>query len=137
MSIRVLIVEDHESWRRYVTSVLEPNARFEVVGEVADGQEAVQAAKRLQPDLVVLDIGLPTMNGIEAARAIREQAPSSKILFLTEQRSPDVARAALATGAYGYVLKSDAGDELLPAIEAIIDGKRFVSARFANDLLEA
>lgn len=131
MTIRILIVEDHEGWRSYVASVLQKNPRYELLGEVADGLEAVHMAERLQPDLVVLDIGLPGLNGIEAARQIRARAPDVKILFLSEQRAPEVAEAALGTGAQGYVLKSDAADDLVAGIEAISEGKRFISARFA------
>ena len=134
MTIRFLIVEDHEGWRSYVSSVLQKNPKYEIIGEVLDGLEAVQTAERLQPDLVILDIGLPTLNGIEAARRIRKLAPAAKILFLSEQRSPEIAEAALETGAQGYVLKSDAADELTAGIEAIIDGKRFISTSMAGHL---
>src|SRR4030095_8425698 len=100
--------------------------------EVCDGAEAVQQAQELQPDLILLDIGLPTLNGIEAARRIRKVSPTSKILFVTENRSTDIVEEALSTGASGYVVKSNAGSELLPAIEAVLRGKQFVSARL-ND----
>jgi CheY-like chemotaxis protein len=102
-----------------------------------DGLEAVQKAQQLQPDLILLDIGLPALNGIEAARRIRELSPKSKILFLSENRSWDIAEEALRTGAGGYVVKSDAAGELLPAVEAVLKGKRFVSAILAgNDLTD-
>jgi DNA-binding NarL/FixJ family response regulator len=104
---------------------------------VADGLEAVQQAQELQPDLILLDIGLPTLHGIEAARRIREVSPASKILFVSENRSADIAEEALSTGACGYVIKSDAERELLPAIEAILAGKRFVSASLAGHFLVA
>jgi DNA-binding NarL/FixJ family response regulator len=136
MTIRVLIVDDHEFWRSHISSVLRENLQCEVIGEAADGPEAVQQAERLKPDLIVLDVGLPTLNGIEVARRILAGAPDSKILFLSEHRSPEVAQAALATGADGYVIKSDAGSEFLPAIDAIIQGRPFVSARFAGHGLE-
>jgi CheY-like chemotaxis protein len=102
-----------------------------------DGLEAVQKAQQLQPDLILLDIGLPALNGIEAARRIRELSPKSKILFLSENRSWDIAEEALRTSAGGYVVKSDAAGELLPAVEAVLKGKRFVSAILAgNDLTD-
>ena len=107
-----------------------------MIGEAADGLEAVQKAERLRPDLIVLDIGLPVLSGIEAARRIRTSVPDSKILFVSEHRSPEIAQAALATGAHGYVVKSDAGSELLPAIDAIIQGKTFISARFDGNGFE-
>jgi DNA-binding NarL/FixJ family response regulator len=127
-SIRVLIVEDFERWRRFYCSTLQKQSEFQVIGEVSDGLEAVQQARQLQPDLILLDIGLLTLNGIEAARQILEISPGSKILFVSENRSVDIVREALSTGAGGYVVKSDAAGELLPAVNAVLEGKRFVSA---------
>jgi DNA-binding NarL/FixJ family response regulator len=126
-SVRVLVVEDHEPIRRFICSILENELDVCVVGLVSDGLAAVQGAQELQPDLILLDIGLPTLNGIEAARRIRKVSPTSKILFVTENRSTDILEEALSTGAGGYVVKSDAGSELLLAIEAVLRGKRFVS----------
>jgi DNA-binding NarL/FixJ family response regulator len=125
--IRVLVADDYETWRRYVYSTLQTRPTYQVIGEVSDGLEAVQKAQELQPDLIVLDIGLPTLNGIEAARQIRTQAPQSKILFLSENRSEDIAREALRSGGSGYVIKSNAASELLPAVEAVLQGKPFLS----------
>jgi DNA-binding response OmpR family regulator len=99
---------------------------------VLDGSEAVQKAQELRPDLVVLDIGLPTLNGIEAARRIRQVSPHSKILFLTMEESPDVVQVALSTGAHGYVHKSRAQSELLPAIQTVLRGKQFVSNKLGG-----
>ena len=104
---------------------------MQFVGEVSDGLEAVQQAQQLQPDLILLDIGLPTLNGIEAARQIRQVSPKSKILCISENRSPDIVEEALGTGARGYVVKWDAGSELLPAVKAVLQGKPFVSASLA------
>ena len=126
-SIRVLIVEDFDSWRHFYHSTLQKKSEFQVVGEVSDGSEAVRQAQQLQPDLILLDIGLPTLNGIEAARRIREVSPKSKILFVSENRSTDIIEEALSTGADGFVVKSDAAGALLPAIDAVLEGKRFVS----------
>ena len=136
MTIRVLVVDDHELWRRHISSAVRQNLQCQLIGEAADGLEAVQQAERLRPDLIVLDIGLPMLNGIEAARRIRTSVPDSKILFVSEHRSPEIAQAALATGAHGYLVKSDAGSELLPALEAIIQGEAFISARFAGNGFE-
>lgn len=105
---------------------------LQVIGEVSDGLEAVQQAQELQPDLILLDIGLPTLNGIEAARRIREVFPTCKILFVTENRSADIAETALSTGAGGYVVKSEAGRELLPAAEAVLRGELFLSVGVAG-----
>jgi DNA-binding NarL/FixJ family response regulator len=128
----VLLVDDFESWRRFVSSTLKHKPKIHIVSEALDVVDAVQKARELQPDLIVLDIGLPKLNGIQAARQIRNVAPKSKILFLTENPARDIATEALRSGARGYVVKSDAGTELLEAVEAVLQGKYFISARLAN-----
>jgi DNA-binding NarL/FixJ family response regulator len=130
--IRVLVVDDSEPWRRYFSTTVGKQPGLQVISEVSDGLEAVQRAEELQPDLILLDIGLPTLNGIEAARRIREVSPASKILFVSENRDWDIAKEALSTGAGGYVVKSDAASELLPAVKAVLEGKRFVSTSLAT-----
>ena len=100
---------------------------MQVVCEVSDGLEAVQKAEELKPDLILLDIGLPTLNGIEAARQIRKLAPESKILFLSQESSADVVQEALNLGALGYVVKADARRDLSDAVEAVLLGEQFVS----------
>ena len=131
------MVDDFEPWRRFVSATLQKQLTLQVIGEAVDGLEAVQKARQLQPDLILLDIGLPTLNGIEAARRIRELSPKSKILFVSENRSWDIVEEALRTGAGGYVVKSDAAGELLLAVNAVLGGKRFVSASLAgNDLTD-
>jgi DNA-binding NarL/FixJ family response regulator len=126
--IRVLVVEDFEPFRRFVCSTLEKKSELQVVCEVSDGLEAVQKAEELQPDLILLDIGLPTLNGIEAARQIRELAPEAKIIFLSQESSADVVQEALSLGALGYVVKIHAGSELLAAVEAVLLEKQFVGS---------
>jgi DNA-binding response OmpR family regulator len=121
-------VDDHDAWRRFVSSTLREQPGFLVIGEVWDGLEAVRKAQELHPDLIVLDIGLPTLNGIQAARRIRQHAPKAKILFVSENRSYDIVEEALRTGEGGYVVKSDAGSELLPAVKAVLQGRQFMSA---------
>ena len=101
---------------------------LQIVGETSDGLEAVHKAEELQPDLIVLDIGLPTLNGIEAARRIRKLSPESKIVFISQESSADVVQEALALGALGYVVKAHAGSELLAAVEAVLEGRQFVSS---------
>ena len=133
--IRVLVVDDYEPWYRFVSNTLKNQPELEVVQHASDGLEAVEQAEQLQPDLILLDIGLPTLNGIEAATRIREVSPTSKILFVSENRSVDIAEKALRTGAAGYVVKSDAGRELLAGIKAVLEGKRFVSASLAGQFL--
>ena len=127
----VLIVDDYEPWRRFLRLTLAVREQLQIIAEVSDGPEAIQKAEELQPDLILLDIGLPTLNGIETARRIREVSPNSKILFVSENLSQDIAREALSTGAGGYVVKSDAARELLNAIQTVLEGKCFVSARLA------
>jgi DNA-binding NarL/FixJ family response regulator len=127
MVVRVLVVDDYQPWLRFVPSILQQVPELQVIGQASDGREAVQKAIQLQPDLILLDIGLPTLNGIEAARQIREHNHQAKILFLSEQRSQDVVREALSTG-LGYVVKSYAARELLHAVNAVLNGEQFVSA---------
>jgi DNA-binding NarL/FixJ family response regulator len=115
--------------------------QWQVIAEAADGPEAIQKAEELKPDLIVLDIGLPKLNGIEAARRIRRVSPSTKIVFLSQNNDPDVVRVALSTGALGYVQKTDARSNLLPAIEAVLQGRQFVSSsikgyKFTNNSVE-
>ena len=131
--IRVLVVDDFEDWRRQVRSLLQARPEWQVIAEASDGSEAVQKAEDLKPDLIVLDIGLPKLNGIEAARRIRQRSPSSKIIFLSQNSNLDFVRAALGTGALGYVLKTDAGRELLPAVDAVLGGKQFFSSSVKGD----
>jgi DNA-binding NarL/FixJ family response regulator len=126
--VRVLVVDDFEAWRRFVCSTLQKNPELQVVGEASDGLEAVHKTTELQPDLIVLDLGLPTLNGIEAARQIRKLTPESKILFVTQESSADVVQIAMSSGARGYVLKARAVIDLLPAVEAVLEGRQFVSS---------
>jgi len=125
---RTLVVDDVEDFRQFLCSTLEQGTECEVVGEASDGLQAVLQAQQLQPDLILLDIGLPTLNGIEAARRIRKLSPNSKILFFTQNCSLEIAQGALKTGAIGYLLKSDATD-LAWAVETVLRGEQFVSSR--------
>jgi DNA-binding NarL/FixJ family response regulator len=131
-SSRVLVVEDSEPFRKFICSTIGTRPELQIVGEVTDGLQAVQKADELQPDLIVLDIGLPSLNGIEAARRIRQLSPKSKILFVSQESSANVVQEALALGALGYVVKTDAGKELLTALNALVHGDRFVGKRFAG-----
>ena len=126
-SVRVLVVEDYEPFRRFVCSMLETRPELQVIGEVSDGLEAVYKAEKLQPGLILLDIGLPSLNGIEVARRIRKLSPNSKILFLSQESSADLVEEGLRLGALGYVIKAHAGTELLAAVEAVSQGRQFVS----------
>jgi NarL family two-component system response regulator LiaR len=132
--VRILIADDFERWRRQVRRLLQVRSEFQVICEASDGSEAVQMADDLKPDLVVLDIGLPTLNGIEAARLIRKLTPSSRILFLSQNIDLDVVQAALCTGALGYVHKTNAAGELLFAVDAVLRGEQFVSSRLKGKI---
>ena len=123
---RILVVDDFEGFRRFVDSALRRRTGFQVV-EASDGLAAVEKTKELKPDLILLDIGLPSLNGLEVARRIREFDPSARILFLSQESSGEVIQEALGLGATGYVHKSSAQRDLLPAIEAVLKGKQFVS----------
>jgi DNA-binding NarL/FixJ family response regulator len=126
--VKVLVVEDYEPWRSFYWRELRKRTDLHIVAGVSDGFEAIQQALEQQPDLILLDIGLPGLNGIDAARRIREACPSSKILFVSQEVSADVVGEAMSTGASGYVVKFDARSDLLPAIEAVLGGRRFLSA---------
>jgi DNA-binding NarL/FixJ family response regulator len=134
-TLRVLIVEDYGPMRRYIASKVQGQPELRIIAEVADGDDAVLKAEELQPDLILMDVSLPTLDGIEATRRIQKISPKSKILFVTENRSLDIAEEALRSGGLGYVLKSDAGRDLLPAIHAVLRGKRFISASLTGHLL--
>jgi len=126
-SIRILIADDFKDWRRQVRLLFKTQPEWQVVAEAADGLEAIQKAEELKPDLIVLDIGLPKLNGIEAARRIRQFSASSKIVFLSQVNDRDVVQAALRTGAQGYVHKADVRSDFLPAIQAALRDRQFVS----------
>jgi len=124
---RTLIVEDHEGLRALLRSLLENETQCVVVGEASDGLQAVQTAQELQPDLILLDLSLPKLNGMEAGRRIRKISPRSKILFLSQEPAPEIVQTALRLGA-GYLLKSDA-KELPAAVHTVLEGGMFVSDR--------
>lgn len=124
-------MDDYEPWRRFAASTLQKLPGFLVVGEASDGLMAIEKARELRPELILLDIGLPNLNGLEAARQIHKLVPESKILFASENRDWEIVEEALRIGALGYLVKSDAAKELLPAVESILKGKQFVSATLA------
>ncbi len=128
MLVRILVVDDFEPFRRFICSTLGQRPDWHNVGAASDGLEAVQKAEELQPHLVVLDIGLPGLHGIEVARQIRYLSPKSAIIFATQESSVDVMQEALSIGALGYVIKLYAGRELVTAVEAVLQRKQFVSS---------
>jgi DNA-binding NarL/FixJ family response regulator len=127
-SRRVLVVEDFEPFQRFICSTLAERSELQVVDQVSDGLQAVRRAEELQPDLIVLDIGIPSLNGIEVARRVRKLSTQTKIVFLSQEFSADIVQEALRSGASGYVLKSQAGTDLLRALEAVREGRLFVSS---------
>jgi DNA-binding NarL/FixJ family response regulator len=131
-SVRILVVDDFALWRQFIIAKLQKESTLRVIGVASDGLDAIQKAKELQPDLILLDIALPRLDGIEAARRIRNLVPQSKILVVTQEDDLDVARAALSAGGDGYLFKSDADDELFAAVEAVMSGKKFLSRTMAG-----
>jgi DNA-binding NarL/FixJ family response regulator len=131
--VRVLVVDDYEPWREHVCSVLKTRPELKVVGEASDGLEAVRIAEELKPDLILLDIGLPHLNGIDVSHQLCQTVPEAKILFLTQNNDAGLVRAVLNNGVQGYVLKAGAGSDLLPAIKAVLQGEKFVSSGIKGD----
>ena len=131
-TIRFIVVEDFAPFRQFICKTMAKWPHLQIICEVSDGAEAVQKATELKPDLILLDIGLPTLNGIEAARQIRQPAPESKVIFLTAESSPEIVQEALNLGARGYVLKTMAAIDLLAAVEAVLEGRQFVSSGLAG-----
>jgi len=131
--IRLLVVDDFQLWRDCVQAHLEGHPKMRIAGFASDGLEALQKVGELQPDLVLLDISLPRLSGIETARRIREVSPGCKVIFLTTYLHPEIVQAALEAGGCGYVHKEDAATELLPSLESVLVGKQYLS-RSVTDL---
>ena len=134
---RILVVEDYEPFRRFVCALVQTRPDWQVIAVASDGLQAVQKAEELKPDLILLDIGLPVLNGLEAAKRISTRAPGCRVLFVTQQNDDDIVATALNNGARGYVLKVNAGGELLPAIGAVLDGRHFVGAGVSRTRVDA
>jgi len=134
--LRILIADDHEVARKGIRSLLEGHAGWEVCGEARDGREAVECAGKLKPDVLLLDIGMPNLNGLDAARQILATTPDARILILTVHDSEQTVREVLAVGALGFLLKSDAGRDLLAAVEALQHRRTFFTSSVAQMMLE-
>lgn len=134
--VRILIADDHELVRRGLAAQLSHNPDWTVVAEASNGREAVEQALRLKPDLTVLDLTMPEVNGLSAARRILAADPAARILILTMHESQQLVREVLAAGAQGYVLKSDAGRTLVAALEALLEGRPFFTSKVARLVLD-
>jgi DNA-binding NarL/FixJ family response regulator len=126
-TIRVLVVDDFEPWRRFVSVMLRTKPGLRIVGEASDGSEAFQKAVELEPDLILMDIGLPTVNGLDTVRRIRDFVPEAKIILLSDESSFDVVQQAMDLGASAYVLKTSAAAELLTTVETVLSGLKIVN----------
>ena len=134
--LKVLIADDHEIVRQGLRSMLEAQRECQVVGEAADGRQAVAMTKELNPDVVILDIGMPTLNGLEATRQILKLRPQTKVLILTMHESDSVIREVLDAGARGYILKTDAGRDLVTAGDSLRRNKTFFTSRVSQMILD-
>jgi DNA-binding NarL/FixJ family response regulator len=134
--LHILIVDDHAIVRRGIRALLESQPGWEVVGEATTGREAVELAKRLQPDIVIMDLSLPELNGLEATRLIVKEAPRSEVLVLTMHHSEELARNVLQAGARGYVLKSDADENLIAAVESLRQHRPFLTSAVTEFVLD-
>ncbi len=134
--LRILIADDHEVARKGIRSILETHAGWEVCGEARDGREAVELAAQLKPDVLLIDIGMPNLNGLDAARQIMGSAPDVNILILTIHDSEKVVREVLAAGARGFLLKSDAGRDLIAAVEALQNRRTFFTSKVSQMMLD-
>jgi len=134
MKVRILIADDHEVVRRGLSALLQAHDGWEVCGDAKDGREAVEKAKELKPDVVILDVGMPNLNGLAATRQLLQQNPQQKVIVLTITDSDQVIREALDAGARGFVLKSDAARDLVSAVEALQPNRMFFTPR-VNDMV--
>lgn len=132
---RVVLAEDHKILREGLRRILDSEPDLAVVGEAADGREAIRCASELRPDMVVLDLSMPRMNGLEALREIRKTAPGTRVLVLTAHKTEEYVHAALQAGAAGYVLKDSASSELLLAVRSVLAGERYIGPQVVGQLI--
>ena len=134
--LRILIADDHELVRRGIRGLLRAQSGWKIVGEVKNGREAVEKARKLKPDVIILDIGMPNLDGLEAARQIREEDPNTEILVLTMHESNQMVRRVLEAGARGYVLKSDLAGHLVKAVKTVSKGKVYLTPKVSEIVLK-
>ncbi len=135
-TLRILIADDHEVVRHGIRVLLESHPAWQVCGEATDGRQAVEMEKQLKPDLVILDVGMPNLNGLDASRQMLCRNPRQRILILTIYETEQVVKAVLEAGARGFVLKSDAGHDLIAAVEALHQNRTFFTSRVAEMVLK-
>jgi len=133
---RILLADDHDIIRRGLKELLETHAGWEVVGEANTGRQAVELAAKLRPDIAILDLTMPELNGLEATRQIKKTVPKTEVLIFTMHENDNLIRDVLTAGAHGYVLKSDAARHLVNAVEALIQHKPFFSAKVSETVLD-
>jgi len=136
VSLRIFLADDHEVVRLGLRTLLENGTGWKVVGEAANGRDAVERIKELKPDVVVMDLTMPQLNGLEATRQILRDAPRTAVMILSVNESEDIVHEVLSAGARGFMLKSDAGKDLLVAVEGLHQGRPFFSARVADYVLQ-
>ena len=136
MSLRILVVDDHAVVRRGVRSLLESHEGWEVCGEATTGRDAVEQSRRLRPDVVVMDLSMPELNGLEATRQILKDAPDTEVLVLTMHQSEELARDVLQAGARGFVLKADADENLITAVDRLREHKPFLTTAVTEFMLD-
>jgi len=129
---QILVVDDFLAWQHFVSVLLRGESDLQIISSVSDGLEAVRKTKEIRPDLILMDLSLPVMNGIAATRQIRAHAPATKVLFLSEHRDTDLIQTAFDVGACGYVLKSDSHSDLIAGIRSVLLGQPFVSRSLTN-----
>jgi DNA-binding NarL/FixJ family response regulator len=135
--VNILLVDDHQMMRDGLRAVLEQEPDFHVAGEAADGREALEACESLRPDVVVMDVGMPGLNGIEATRLLRTRSPRSRVVALSMNADRRYVQAMFSAGAWAYLVKSSASDELIRAIRAVAQGEKYVSPTVAGSVLAA
>jgi DNA-binding NarL/FixJ family response regulator len=136
MSLRILVVDDHAVVRRGVRSILESHEGWEVCGEATTGRDAVEQSRQLRPDVVVMDLSLPELNGLDATRQILKDMPGTEVLVLTMHRSEELARDVLRAGARGYIMKSDADEHLIAAVDTLRQHKPFLTSTVTGFVLD-
>ena len=129
---QILVADDFLAWQHFVSVMLQGESDLQIISSVTDGLEAVRKAKEIRPDLILMDLSLPVLNGIDATRQIRAHSPATKVLFLSEHRDSDLIQTAFDVGAFGYVLKSDSYSDLVAGIRSVLLGQAFVSRSLTN-----